>query len=295
MTNLEYKEEKNKVEKLNNITNSFSDLQNNYSEIKAEQIALELSEMYENENINNLNDFKNKNIAVATKLDKMIEDEEFVGNVDKLDTRTRSLKHYQKEKEITLFDKIKGLVRNVALGTLPILSYFYKAFSYVLSKVNFLIKGLIGFLSKSLSNPIPLLKYIGIAVVAWYLFKLMKKPMLYILEKIKTERQLTNEQINEAFSSDNLKIIIREEENTFEEKTVKKVEEIKENVGILNDMLTQLNVLRLTSMLSIFAFLFGLYKMVFWMLIGSGIFVCVGVIKDYYNHVKNQKTGEQPT
>lgn len=288
MTNLEYKDEEIKVEKLTNVVNSFSTLQDEYSDVKSEEMALELSEMYEKENIHNLNDFKNKNVVVANKLDKMLKDEEFI---DRLDS-SKSLKHYQKEKDMTLFSKIKNITK--AIISVPIVSYFFKAFSYVLSKVSFLIKGLIVFLQKTLTNPIPLLKYIAVAVIAWYLFKLMKKPIVYILEIIRTKRQLTNEQINEAFSSDNLKMIIREEENSkFKEKTSKKIEEIEENIAILNDMLTQLNVLRLTSMLATFAFLFGLYKMVYWMLIGSSMYVCVGIIKDYYQYIKNERLATQ--
>lgn len=286
MTNLEYKNEEIKVENISNIVNSFDDLKQDYSEFRAEQIASELAEMYENDNINNLNDFKNKNAAVANKLDKMLEDEEFVGNIDIL-KKSSNLK-YEKEEEETIFTKIKWLVKKVI--SVPIVAYFFKAFSYVLSKVHFIIKGLISFLKYSVSNPAIFLKYVGIAVVSWYLFKLMKKPMLYIFDKIRTERQLTKEQVYEAFSSDNLKLFIREEEYRVKEKTSKKIKEIKENISILKDMLTQLNVLRLASMLTLFSFLFGLYKMLTWMIIGSSMYVCIGIIQDYYEYTKNQRS-----
>lgn len=289
MDNTEYKQEQIKVEKLEDIIDELNpSLSTNDKDVyvTSEKIASDLAEMYENEGINNISDFKNKNLVIANKLDKLLEK----GNKSKINKiDTLGVSKELKNDEVKLYDKLKNVVKGAIIGSLPIVGYFLKAFSYVLSKAHILIKNIISVFQRT-SSPKFLLKYVGIAVIAWFLFKLMKKPILYIFQTIKTEQQLTDSQINEAFSIDNLKMIICEEENRFiSEKITKKIKELKENVKILNDMLDHALVLKAAAAFTIFAFLFGLYKMMYFLLIGCGLFICIDIINKYYTQMLHNK------
>jgi hypothetical protein len=298
LTNNEYKEEVKKIEKLSNISNTFNyTVDNGVNSISSmETISNDLGEMYENEGIENLKDFKKKQETVANKLDKLYNDEDLPDKIDRLDKRKGIKKTIDSNTSHTIIKSaIRSVLTNAALGSSLILAYFTKAFSFVLSKAQYVIRYFIKFLKNIPQNPKILMKYIAIAVIAWFLFKLFKKPVKYLFYKIKTEKQLTDTEIQEAFSLNTLKLHIREinETPTLKEKTTKKIEEIKEGISLLSDMVNQLNVLRIGSLLLLFSFLFGLYKMTYWIMIGVCLYAVSGIFKDYYDYIKKSNTNSQ--